>query len=94
MVWGAAVISIDLYILKGHRPSDRADELVDFYLAIADGIVVNRTHIISTAHLMDVLRRRKIADLPALDVPSVYGRKAREMVVGLEAIEKWCKENA
>ena len=102
MVWGAAVISVELFLLAGHRPSDRADELVEFYLSNADGVRVSRTHIISTAHLVDILRRQKIADLPAMKVPttpykgawSANARQYTTMLVGVNDIEKWCKENA
>jgi len=90
------VISIDLYLLDGHLPSTKAEELAAFWLDNADGVTVNRTRIVSTHHLVEVLRRQKIADLPAMDVPGavVMGRRKREMVVGLDAIEKWCKEYA
>ena len=88
------MISLDLYLLDGHRPSGRAEELVEFYLDNADGITVNRTHVVSTAHLVEVLRRQKIADLPAMDVPGKFTRSPRVMVVGVDAIEEWCKENA
>ncbi|RKZ05679.1 hypothetical protein DRQ25_15595 [Candidatus Fermentibacteria bacterium] len=91
-----AVISIDLYLLNHHLPSTTADEIAAFYLDNADGVTVNRTRIVSTHHLVEVLRRQKIADIPAMDVPGevVMGRRKREMVVGLEAIEEWCKEYA
>ena len=90
------MISLDLYLLDGHRPSERAEELAAFYLDNADGITVNRTRVVSTAHLVEVLRRQKIADLPAMDVPGGYvlGRRKRNMVVGVDAIEEWCKENS
>ena len=90
------MISIDLYLLDSHLPSTKAEELAAFYLDNADGVTVNRTRIVSTHHLVEVLRRQKIADIPAMDVPGevVMGKRKREMVVGLDAIEAWCKEHA
>lgn len=90
------MISIDLYLLDHHLPSTKANELAAFWLDNADGVSVNRTRIVSTHHLVEVLRRLKIADIPAMDVPGevVMGKRKRAMVVGLDAIEKWCKEYA
>ena len=90
------MISIDLYLLNHHLPSTKAEEFAAFYLDNADGVTVNRTRIVATSHLVEVLRRQKIADIPAMDVPGemVLGRRKRTMVVGLDAIEEWCKEHA
>jgi len=90
------VISIDLYLLNHHLPSTTADELAAFYLDNADGVTVNRTRIVSTHHLVEVLRRQKIADIPAMEVPGevVMGKRRRKMVVGVKDIEEWCRGHA
>jgi hypothetical protein len=87
------MISIDLYLLNSHLPSTKADELASFWLDNADGVIVNRTRIVSTFHLVEVLRRLKIADIPAMDVPGevVMGKRKRVVVVGLKDIEEWCR---
>jgi hypothetical protein len=88
------VLTVELYLLNGHTPSANVGRIVDLYLKSCPGVVLRRNVIKSRQELQEVMGKRKVKDVPALDVPGefVHGKRKRLLLTDAEEIEKWCKE--
>ena len=88
------MLTVDAYLLNGHKPSSNVGRIVDMYLSTCPGVVLRKIIINSRADLMSVYKKDGVKTLPTVDVPGqiVQRKRKRVLLTDAEEVEKWCKE--